>query len=259
MQLGWGSLCSAALGCPPSPACSPSCSSCSLWGSPMDPALPCASPNPPICVLSTGHRSKGTACALPPQPLQFLLALTSTCLLSWALNRSLHACANYSLIISAYQNTAFQLPFILLFACQVTSPSPRCRHCSRVTAFLNFTSSSFSILDFTPSAFSVLLPKLEETNPWQKTGWEQREPPDFLHSSRADPPAEQKQKGWQSALSVPFQAGEVHPGLKCFCRSYTEPNMQGVKGSQLSIPRILDALRWKKVAEEFYSQRKMTS
>lgn len=35
--------------------------------------------------------------------------------------------------------------------------------------------------------------------------------------------------------------------------------MQGVKGSQLSIPRILDALRWKKVAEEFYSQKKMTS
>lgn len=83
---------------------------------------------------STGHRCRvwcptGPACGLPPQPLQFLLSLTSTCLLSWALGRSLHPSANYSLIISAYQNIAFQLPFILLFACQVTSPSPRCRHC----------------------------------------------------------------------------------------------------------------------------------
>lgn len=84
--------------------------------------------------MVSDHRSKvwccpkGTACGLPPQPLQFLLSLTSTCLLSWGLNRSLHPRANYSLIISAYQNTASQPPFILLFACQVTSPSPCCRH-----------------------------------------------------------------------------------------------------------------------------------
>lgn len=76
-----------------------------------------------LCCASSASAAAGLA------TLQILSSLTSTCLLSWDWNRSLHPCANYSLIISAYQNAAFQLPFILLFACQITSPFPRCSHC----------------------------------------------------------------------------------------------------------------------------------
>lgn len=86
--------------------------------------------------------------------LQLLLSLTSTCLLSWDLNRSLHPCANYSLIISAYQNTAFQLPFILLFACQITSPFPRCSHCVQ-----GWQSSHFLISHPVPSPSCPLAPQ----------------------------------------------------------------------------------------------------
>lgn len=92
------------------------------------------------------------------------------CLHSWDLNRSLHPCANYCLIISAHQNPAFQLPLILFWACQVTSPFPshsRCIWGSMSEHFLILHPVYLPACILTPSLASVWFLLLRDANRFQ--------------------------------------------------------------------------------------------